>query len=87
LELAERETHDLMLADLGLPDISGIELSREVKLRYPDVQIALVTGWGVQLDMENLKQNGISGVVAKPYTRDDISAMIVKLLSNRNENS
>lgn len=78
--LARQKDYDVVLADLGMPDISGDNLAAEIKARNHKTQVALVTGWGIQLDPMHLKKRGVSHVIAKPFTKDDILAIVDQLL-------
>ena len=44
LELLEQNHVDLLLSDLLMPDVSGAELAAEVKSRYPQLPVAIVSG-------------------------------------------
>lgn len=83
LSLAQQKDYDILLVDLGMPDISGTELAAQVKATNPRTQIALVTGWGVQLDLSDLRERGITNVVAKPFTREEVLTIVRQLLSNQ----
>ncbi|GAI22538.1 unnamed protein product, partial [marine sediment metagenome] len=68
--------------DLGMPDISGRDVARAVKEMKSETPVMLITGWGVQLDPEELPD--IDGVIEKPFSRDALLAQIAELLPNRN---
>ena len=67
LELFNQEQFDLVLTDLGMPVMSGWEVARAIKEMAPDVIIAVITGWGTQLDKSALDKNGVDIVVNKPF--------------------
>jgi PAS domain S-box-containing protein len=70
---------ELVITDLGMPDMSGREVAqivKEIKLGTP---VLLITGWGVQLDKEEMEE--IDGVIAKPFSKDVLSAKIAELIS------
>ncbi len=71
--------YDMVITDLGMPDISGRDVARAIKDIEPQIPVLLVTGWGVQLDPREMKEMGIDGVIAKPFSKDTLSAQIATL--------
>ena len=58
---------DLLVLDLGLPQMSGMELAREVRSQYPRIRIIVSTGYSVRLDAREVQELNIRRVIAKPY--------------------
>jgi len=78
LEAVDREGVDLVLLDLNLPDLHGIEVLRELKVRDPDLLVIVVTGYGsVESAVESLKL-GAYDYIKKPFKADAIK-LIVRL--------
>jgi CheY-like chemotaxis protein/anti-sigma regulatory factor (Ser/Thr protein kinase) len=75
----DQDDYDLVITDLGMPDISGREVAKAVKDIRPGTPVILITGWGVQLNLEELP--GIDGVIAKPFSKEALSVQVAKLLS------
>ena len=67
LQIFEKECFDLVLTDLGMPAMSGWEVASTIKKMAPDVIIAIITGWGSELDHRELEKNGVDMVVSKPF--------------------
>jgi len=82
LSAFEKGDYGLVITDLGMPDISGLDVARVVKEMKPETPVMLITGWGVQLDPEELPE--IDGVIEKPFSRDALLAQIAELLPARN---
>ena len=76
LELFNQEQFDLVLTDLGMPVMSGWEVANAIKKKAPDVIIAVITGWGTQLDQSELDKNGVDIVVNKPFRVQHILNMV-----------
>ncbi len=72
LELLERQPVEIVFTDLGMPEMSGWDLSQEIKKRYPDIRIIMITGWGMQLDTTKAEESGIEKIIPKPVTCDEI---------------
>ncbi len=81
LRLAESHRYDLVFTDLGMPDISGWELSRRLLEKTPDLPVVLVTGWAATLDQEEVKRHGISAVIHKPFEISELLQTATALLS------
>lgn len=67
---------NLVLTDLGLPDMSGIDILREVKTRYPAIQVIILTGsatFDSAVDATNL---GAFSYLLKPY---DIELLLLNI--------
>lgn len=72
----ETEEFDLMITDLGMPGMSGLELAGLVHENNPKLPIAMITGWGTQLNDEETALKGIKIVMPKPFHLKDIKEMI-----------
>ena len=81
IEAFKKGDYDLVITDLGMPDVSGWDIARAVKKIKPDVPVLLITGWGMQIKKEQLV--GVDGVVSKPFGRDVLSAKIAEVFSLR----
>ena len=67
---------DLVLTDLGMPEMSGWDVAREIKKLNPRVPVALTTGWPVELNYKELKDRGVDKVVNKPFDMPQLLGMI-----------
>jgi signal transduction histidine kinase/CheY-like chemotaxis protein len=65
--------YDLVLTDIGMPVMNGWALAREIRARDPQVMVALVTGWGEQIEASAVDDAGADAVVPKPFTVDDLN--------------
>ncbi len=83
LSLAKRRRYDLALVDLGMPDISGLELATQIKEFNSKTKVILITGWGVQLNLTESKMGAISAVIAKPFRSEDVLANVGQLLGSK----
>ncbi len=72
IEIFKKESFDLILTDLGMPGMSGWEVSSSIKNLAPEVIVAVITGWGIKFDKNELKQHGVDIIVNKPFKVDQI---------------
>jgi CheY-like chemotaxis protein len=72
---------DLALVDLVLPDISGLELSREMRDQAPGMPILMLTGALFDADdRELLARVGVDDVLIKPFDRKELLAKVESML-------
>jgi CheY-like chemotaxis protein len=76
IERFKQEPFDLVFTDLGMPRMSGWEVGRALKEIDPKIPIALITGWGVELNREKMKETGIDLVVSKPFNFDQVVRLV-----------
>lgn len=72
--ILERETVDLLLVDIRMPEMDGFEVMTVVRKRHPDIAIVVMTGYGtVETALETLHR-GADGLILKPFS--DTSELI-----------
>jgi len=76
----ETEIFDLVFTDLGMPKMSGWEVGRILKGMNAKVPIAIITGWGMELDREKMKESGIDLVISKPFQFDRVLRLVSEAL-------
>jgi signal transduction histidine kinase/AmiR/NasT family two-component response regulator len=76
IERFKQEPFDLVFTDLGMPKISGWEVGKALKEIDPKVPVALITGWGMELNKERMKESGIDLVVSKPFNFDQVIQLV-----------
>jgi signal transduction histidine kinase/ActR/RegA family two-component response regulator len=79
LKKFESEKYDMVVTDLGMPGMSGLDLAAIVHEKNPAVPIAMITGWGMQLDHDEMAIKGIKTVLSKPFHLKDVKAMVSEL--------
>jgi PAS domain S-box-containing protein len=82
LNAFKKNNYGLVITDLGMPDISGLDVARTVKATKPTTPVLLITGWGVHLDPEQMKE--IDSVIEKPFGKDALLEQMAELLPVRN---
>jgi len=80
LEKLQLERYDLMLIDLGLPEMDGLDLCRIVKERYPELPIIISTARVDVSDKVAAFEIGADDYVAKPYEPRELVARIQALI-------
>jgi len=76
LEKLETERYDLVLVDLGLPEMDGLELCRLIRERTPELPIIVSTARSDVSDKVVAFEIGVDDYVAKPYEPRELVARI-----------
>jgi len=79
LRCLEKESYGIVFTDLDLPGMNGLELTSEIKARYPETKVLLFTGWRVTNEDEKLRQAGVDRVLPKPIIMDEIRTALSEL--------
>jgi CheY-like chemotaxis protein len=85
LERAAAGPYDLVLTDLGMPDMSGWEVAHQIKEVLPKTPVALVTGWGVSLDRERMRESGVDLVISKPFRLAELRQAVAEAMMLRDK--
>ena len=85
LDLALAERPDLLLLDIMMPGLSGLEVTRKVKDHYaPDAPpVILITALGSWQDVEQGKLAGADEYIIKPFAPDALTSKIRAALARR----
>jgi CheY-like chemotaxis protein len=71
---------DLVLTDLGMPEVTGWDVARAAKACRPDLPVVLLTGWGDQAGTEIPSNAGVDRILAKPVPRSVLLTVIAELV-------
>lgn len=78
LKIFEEDNFDMVIAELVMPEVSGWDVSRQVKRLKPDVLVILLTGWEIPPEEKMLKDYGVDFVLFKPFRLDQLGSIIKK---------
>lgn len=74
---------DLVILDIRMPDINGIDLLAEVKKRIPDIEVIMITAYASVDTATKALRHGALDYLIKPFDRSSIMEMVEKGLSRR----
>jgi len=77
-----QEKLDLVVSDLHMPDMSGLELLTSIKSHDPQIPVILVTGYGIDRARESAGKWKADGFLGKPFRITDLQSLIEKTLAN-----
>ena len=76
LELLEAELPDVLLSDVRMGGATGMELLATVRVRYPEVRVVLMTGFGSVSDAVEAMRAGATDYLIKPVARDELLVVL-----------
>ncbi len=80
LEALDDESYDLLLTDLKMPDIDGLEVLRRVKARFPEMPVVLLTAHGTVSTAVAAMKEGAYDYLEKPVDNDACRAVVARAL-------
>lgn len=80
LELIERENPDLVIIDIGLPDMDGLQVLREIR-RFSQVPVIIFTVKNEDTDIAK-GQLGADGYIAKPFSHVELLTQVQAVMHN-----
>jgi PAS domain S-box-containing protein len=80
LDLFNKGGIDLVFTDLGMPGMSGWEVAKSIKAIDCAVPVALITGWGFQIDDEKMKESGADLVLNKPFKIEQVLDLVAEAM-------
>lgn len=83
LDLLALNQYDLMITDIGMPNMNGWQLAKQVKDLYSDLKIAVVTGWGDNTSSDEKEKLGIECVLGKPFEMYQLKNLISEVLRSK----
>jgi two-component system, NtrC family, response regulator PilR len=79
----EEEPFDLVISDLRMPEMSGLELVREVKLRSPETGAIVITAFASLESAVEAMRIGAADYITKPFHVDEIRTVVEKVLDSQ----
>ncbi|MEW6428042.1 MAG: PAS domain S-box protein [Thermodesulfobacteriota bacterium] len=73
---------DLVITDQTMPNMTGVEMSREMLALRPDIPIILTTGYSESVNAEDAKKTGIREFLMKPLVIDDLKKVVARILAS-----
>ncbi len=78
-----QQRYDLLITDMTMPEMTGVELSMKILAQQPEFPIILATGYSETIDEKQAKAIGINGYIMKPIIPSTLCALIHKVLDTQ----
>lgn len=83
LRILQEHKIDLITLDVKLPDQSGLEVLQQVKARYHDVEVVVITGYGSLRSAMDATRFGAAAYLLKPFNVTELLAIIDQTLAKK----
>ncbi|MEB0039715.1 MULTISPECIES: sigma-54 dependent transcriptional regulator [unclassified Pseudomonas] len=83
LAVLEREEIDLVISDWRMPGMDGPQLLAEIKVRYPDLPVIVMTAYSTVKNAVQSMRNGAFDYISKPFDIDELDITVNKALQFR----
>jgi CheY-like chemotaxis protein len=83
LDIVSAQEVDLVLTDLVMPEMGGEELLRALQAADPQPKAIAMTGYAVNMEAQALRDAGFSGVIAKPFSIQELASLVRATLDAR----
>ncbi len=81
LEKIEKNHFDIVITDIAMPGINGLDLLSMIKAREPQTKVIVITAYGSDERKEQAYNRGAESYIEKPFDLYEIRDLVLKLLS------
>jgi len=74
---------DLVLLDIKMPWMSGLEALEKIRKRYPEMTVVMMTAYPTEDNVRRSMKSGAKGFIAKPFELDELRDYVDKTLSEK----
>jgi len=80
LDMLEMDRFDLLVSDIVMPNVDGIELAQKASMEYPNLKIVMVSGYSQERVRAHNLDSLVHRVVAKPFSLEEICEAVKNTL-------
>ncbi|AYA36640.1 response regulator [Hymenobacter oligotrophus] len=86
-ELASQTKPDLITLDVILPDNTGLEVLKDIRLELPDVKIVMCSAVGQEVIVNEALESGAMAYIVKPFSEDKVLEIVSGALQEAGSDS
>lgn len=79
LQVIPTQVPDVLLSDIGMPNMDGLELCRQARALRPDLPVVLMSGWASEVDPATAQAVGAKALLAKPFAMQQVTDLLLKV--------
>jgi DNA-binding NarL/FixJ family response regulator len=83
IDLLERQTVDVVLMDLKMPGMNGIQATKIIKEKYPSIKVLILTTYDADAWLYDAIRNGADGYLLKDSSRETLIQAIFEVFAGR----
>ncbi len=83
LRLIAANGYDVIISDIHMPGMDGLELMSLIKNRHPDLPVVLITGYSISEARKIAMEKGADAFVAKPFHMKEILDVVTDILNRK----
>ena len=83
LDLLKKKTIELVISDIRMPEISGLDLLLKIRENYPETKVIIMTAYGSSEIQEEANKHGCFKYIEKPFEINDLRQMILDTVAER----
>jgi len=80
VEMTNDNDYDLVIMDINLPEMNGIDAIKEIRKNRPDVPILVQTAHAMETEIDPILESGCNDMIAKPFAEKDLIDKILNIL-------
>ena len=82
-DLLKSEPFDIVITDIKMPGVDGMEVLEKVKKEYPDILVIIITGYSTVQSAVQAMKLGAFDYIPKPFTPDEVLVVVEKALEKK----
>ncbi len=82
VEIFQNNSIDIVLMDIKMPKMNGMEATKLIKNKNPNIPIIAQTAFTQNHELELISQSGVNDVLAKPINKGELSTVFQKYLTD-----
>ena len=87
LELLGEDAFDLVITDLYMPNVTGLQVIREMRESHPQTPVGVISSETARDQIDELKESGAAFVIHKPFQVDDVAEVLSAYADDRPSDS
>ena len=78
----QQQSFDVVITDLGMPQMDGHQLARLIKAEFPSIPIIMMTGWGAMMKEDGEAAPAVDALVEKPPQMEELNNLLLRLTAS-----
>ncbi|MGE3975945.1 MAG: sigma-54-dependent transcriptional regulator [Bdellovibrionales bacterium] len=84
IDILKKKTFDMVISDMQMPHVTGLELLKHVRENYPDLLFMIITAFGTTETAVEAMKSGAYDYLTKPFKIDEVRINLANALTSRN---